>query len=95
MTQQANNLTSLSSAVFTTQVWQTLKEKGYAYLQVMGLTSDGRTDYIATSYILLVPFRQLPGEPNQVGIFEPIGSPIFKKWAQAADKTILVQKKYL
>ncbi|BAV07053.1 hypothetical protein SAMN05421788_102317 [Filimonas lacunae] len=77
------------------QIWQILKEKGYAYLQVKALTSDGRTDYISTSYIILEPFYQLPGEPNQIEIFEPIDSPIFKNWAQAEDDTILVLKKYL
>lgn len=58
-----------------------LEKKGYRYVQIKGLTVDKHYDYIAPHFLVLVPLKELPSDPNQKDIYEPIGSALLAQWA--------------
>jgi len=62
-------------------VLRQLAAKGYRYVQVKAFTRDMRQDYIDPRFILLMPLRELPGEPARKDIYEPINSEMLKDWA--------------
>jgi hypothetical protein len=72
----------------TTQNLRALRELGFRYVIVNGYTPDRVFDYIALNRFILVPVRELPGEPGQNGIFAPIDSDILDDWANQPDNGI-------
>ena len=67
------------------QILQTLARQGYKYVQIKGLTSDKRYDYLAPRFLLLIPLKELPEDPRERDIYEPIPSPLLDQWAQESD----------
>jgi hypothetical protein len=78
------------TAVLTQRLLQTLKENGYRFVLVNGLTSDNRVDYIEPRYFILSPVKELPNDPDKRGIYEPIGSSLLTEWAAQPDDRIKV-----
>src|SRR5690349_3042900 len=66
---------------FTTAALQTLKNKGFQYVQVKGLTSERRLDYMEPRYLILIPVKNLPDDPGRIEIYEPINSQLLMDWA--------------
>jgi hypothetical protein len=65
---------------------QSLRKKGFRYVQVQGFSPDKHLDYMEPRYFVLVPLKNLPVENDQKGIYEPIESKILNEWANAADE---------
>jgi hypothetical protein len=70
-----------TTAPFTMAALETLKNKGFQYVQVKGFTSDKRLDYIEPRYLLLIPMKALPVEPGVIEIYESINSQLLQDWA--------------
>ncbi len=73
----------------TPKVLENLKANGYRYVVVEGYTVDRRQDFIEMNHFVLRPLKELPDLPGDLGIFEPIDSPILDEWANAPDNGIL------
>jgi hypothetical protein len=58
-----------------------LQLKGYRFVQVHGLTLDRHFDYMEPSIMVFVPFKELPTDPLERDIYEPINSELLYKWA--------------
>jgi hypothetical protein len=67
-----------------------LKNKGFRYVQVIGFTSDKRPDYMEPRYFMLVPVKDLPGNQQQKGIYEPIDSKFLLDWASTPNEGVEV-----
>ena len=67
---------------FDLKTLEKLESKGYKYVQIKGLTLDKHYDYIEPHFLVLVPLKDLPTDPNQKDIYEPIGSKILQQWAK-------------
>lgn len=65
---------------------QSLKKKGFRYVQVQGFSPDKHLDYMEPRYFVLVPMKNLPTETDQKGIYEPIESEILAEWANTEDE---------
>jgi hypothetical protein len=65
---------------------QSLKKKGFRYVQVQGFSPDKHLDYMEPRYFVLVPMKNLPTETDQKGIYEPIESEILTEWANAEEE---------
>jgi hypothetical protein len=57
-----------------------LEDKGYKYVQVKGLTMDRHYDYVEPHSLLLVPMKELPNEPINKDIYEPVNSELLRQW---------------
>lgn len=64
---------------------QSLRKKGFRYVQVQGFSPDKHLDYMEPRYFVLVPLKNLPSENDKKGIYEPIESNILTEWANTAD----------
>ena len=64
---------------------EALEREGYKYVQIKGLSTDKRFDYLAPRFLLLVPLKELPTDPRDKDIYEPLPSPILEQWAKEAD----------
>jgi hypothetical protein len=73
------------SVRFDINMLENLERQGYKYVQIKGLTSDKRYDYLAPRLLLLVPLKELPADPREKDIYEPIPSPILEQWAKESD----------
>lgn len=71
------------------QTLDRLKELGYKYVVVQSYTLDHREDFIEMNHFVLKPIKELPHRPGDLGIFEPIDSPILRKWADQPDHGII------
>ena len=70
---------------FDVNILKALKKDGYKYVQIKGLTTDKRYDYLAPRLLLLVPLKELPADQREKDIYEPIPSPILEQWATESD----------
>lgn len=66
---------------FTIAALETLKNKGFRYVQVKGFTSDKRLDYMEPRYLVLIPMKELPVDGGKIEIYEPINSQLLLDWA--------------
>lgn len=66
---------------FDAEVLQELKDKGFKFVQVKGLTPDNHYDYSEPHLMLLVPLKELPDSETNRDIYEPLESRILDKWA--------------
>jgi hypothetical protein len=73
------------SQKLTRQTLKKLKEKGFMYVQVKSLSWDRRPDYLQPKFMILTPVKELPKDPDQRGIYEPINSRILTDWADSPD----------
>ncbi|HTQ65792.1 MAG TPA: hypothetical protein VMI12_13405 [Puia sp.] len=65
---------------------QKLKEKGFQYVQVQGFTTDRRLDYMEPRFLVLTPIKELPLDPAEMEIYEPINSKLLEDWANSPDE---------
>ena len=70
-----------TTAPFTIAVLETLKNKGFQYVQVKGFTSDKRLDYMQPRYMVLIPMKALPVDAGKIEIYESINSQLLLDWA--------------
>ena len=75
---------------FTEKALETLKKRGYKFVQVKGLTADKHYDYIEPHFLLLVPLMELPTDPLKKDIYEPIKSELLQKWATEVNEYPLI-----
>jgi len=73
------------AAKLTPQALQRLREKGFLYVQVKGLSRDRRPDYMHPRFLILTPIKELPSDPGKKEIYEPINSHILTEWADSPD----------
>ena len=66
---------------FTIAALETLKNKGFRYVQVKGFTSDKRLDYMEPQYLVLIPMKELPVDGSKIEIYESINSQLLLDWA--------------
>jgi len=64
---------------------QKLKDQGFRFVLIKGYSLNKRSDYIELNHWVLVPVMQLPEDPAQKEIYEPIDSEILLEWANATD----------
>jgi hypothetical protein len=88
MKKQDGELSSLS--VLTIASLKRLKEKGFEFVQVKGMSTDHRPDYMEPHYLMLVPMKKLPDDPSQKDVYTPIGSSILIDWANYPTRGIKV-----
>jgi hypothetical protein len=69
------------TVVFNLKTLDTLKQMGYKYVQVKGLTVDRHYDYIEPHFLILVPFKEFSSESIDRGIYEPLESELLFQWA--------------
>ena len=74
-----------SAIRLTLQGLQELKDLGFRFVLIKGYTLDRRSDYIELNHFILVPVKQLPEDPAQKEIYEPIESEILLDWASSPD----------
>lgn len=65
---------------YTQQTLDKLKQTGYQFFQIKGLTIDMHFEYTEPYYIVLVPIKALPEEQEEKDIYAPINSDIVQKW---------------
>ena len=66
---------------FNAKALDSLQNSGYKFVQIKGLTIDKHYDYVEPHFLVLVPFKELPTDPLQLDIYEPIKSELLYKWA--------------
>ena len=64
---------------------QKLKDQGFRFVLIKGYSLNKRSDYIELNHWVLVPVMQLPEDPAQKEIYEPIDSEILLEWANSPD----------
>jgi hypothetical protein len=70
-----------STTPFTSVVLETLKSKGFQFVQIKGFTADKRLDYMEPRYLVLIPMKKLPPDPGTIEIYESINSKLLVDWA--------------
>jgi hypothetical protein len=75
----------------TVESLKELKRLGFRYAQVKGFTNDNRLDYIEPHYLMLFPFKELPGNSELKEIYERLDSKILMDWACSPDVGIAVR----
>ena len=74
-----------NSRRLTVQRLQELKDLGFRFVLVKGYALNRRSDYIELNHFVLVPVKELPEDPAEKEIFEPIESEILLEWARSPD----------
>jgi hypothetical protein len=64
---------------------QELKDLGFQFVLIKGYSLNRRSDYIELNHFILVPVTELPEDPAQKEIFEPIDSEILLDWANSPE----------
>jgi len=72
-------------ARLTAQNLQELKDLGFHFVLIKGYTPGWRSDHIELNQFILVPVKQLPEDPAEKEIYEPIDSEILLDWATSTD----------
>jgi hypothetical protein len=81
---------SLATIPLSTAALEKAEAEGFKYFQVKGLTADKHYDYIDPHFLILVPMRELPTDPNKKDIYEPVKSPLLQQWANDGDHPVEV-----
>ena len=76
---------SSDAVALDASILEAMVKDGYKYVQIKGLDSDKRYDYLAPRFVLLVPLKELPVDPREKDIYEPIPSPLLEQWANELD----------
>ncbi|MBS1664605.1 MAG: hypothetical protein JST68_26405 [Bacteroidetes bacterium] len=71
---------SNTAKLLTKQTLQELKERGFRFVLIKGYAVDRQVDYIQLNHFTLVPVVELPQDPAEKEIFEPIDSDILEEW---------------
>lgn len=72
----------------TKEALQTLVNKGFRYVLVIGYSLDRRQEHIQMNHFILVPVRELPREQGEMEIYAPIDSEILLEWADSSNKDV-------
>lgn len=64
-----------------------LERRGFKYVQIKGLTIDNHYDYIEPRFLVLVPIKELPRDPNQKDIYERVDSKLLRQWAKEENES--------
>ncbi|HEX4849521.1 MAG TPA: hypothetical protein VFV08_01890 [Puia sp.] len=64
-----------------------LERRGFKYVQIKGLTTDSHYDYIETRFLVLIPMKELPQDPNQKDIYERVDSKLLQRWAKEENES--------
>ncbi|MBN8851033.1 MAG: hypothetical protein BGO55_28970 [Sphingobacteriales bacterium 50-39] len=78
------------SRILTVGMLESLRKKGYKFVQVKGITVDNHYDYTEPSRLSLVPNRELPTREEQRDIYEPLESELLQHWAEHPEDGTLV-----
>lgn len=70
-----------STAPFNQAALDTLKKKGFRYVQIKGFTTEKKLDYMEPRYLLLIPIRELPVDSGEMEIYEHVDSKLLMDWA--------------
>lgn len=70
----------------TFEALNSLRQKGYKYLQVQGFTIDHHLEYVDPHYLMLVPIKALSTNRAQMDIYEDINSDLIKEWLNKDSK---------
>jgi hypothetical protein len=73
---------TISTVPLSVKALSDMQLRGYKYVQVKGLTHDKHYEYVDPHFMVLVPMRELPTDPNQRDIYEPLASELLLKWAR-------------
>ncbi len=72
---------------------QELKDDGFQFVLIKGYSLNRRSDFIELNHFILVPVVELPEDPAQKEIFEPIDSEILLEWADSSKEvTAFIEK---
>lgn len=71
----------METEVFNLEVLLKLKQMGYNYVRIQGLTVDRHYEYIEPHFLVLVPFKNLSSDRSEMGIYEPVESQLLFQWA--------------
>jgi hypothetical protein len=66
---------------FSVKALDNLQSRGYKFVQVVGFTADNHYDYTEPDFLLLLPLKELPTDPQKRDIYEPLESELLYKWA--------------
>jgi len=75
----------LSHRPLTQEALNSLKDKGYKYLQVQGYTLDHHAEYVEPHYLMLVPIKALSGNRAKMDIYEDINSDLIRDWIKTGN----------
>ena len=71
---------------FDVEALGSLERQGFKFVQVRGINADLQYDYLAPRILLLIPMRELPADPREKDIYEPIPSQLLQEWAKESDE---------
>ncbi|MDE3250121.1 MAG: hypothetical protein KGO82_15775 [Bacteroidota bacterium] len=71
---------------FSVQALDSLQRRGFKFVHVIGLTTDNHYDYTDPDTLLLVPYKELPTDPEKKDIFEPVKSELLYQWAREVNE---------
>ncbi|MBS1604869.1 MAG: hypothetical protein JST42_19550 [Bacteroidetes bacterium] len=79
---------------FSVPKLNSLKKKGFKFVQIKGITVDYHYDYTEPSRLLLVPIRELPIRADEKDIYESLESDLLLEWAKHPDEgaTVVVAR---
>jgi len=77
-----------NSDKLTVKRLQELKDLGFRFVLIKGYALDRRADYIELNHFSLLPVKELPEDPAQKEIYEPIESEILLEWASSVDSRV-------
>jgi hypothetical protein len=77
-----------NSDKLTVKRLQELKDLGFRFVLIKGYALDRRADYIELNHFSLLPVKELPEDPAQKEIYEPIESEILLEWASSVDSGV-------
>ncbi len=75
---------------FSVQALDNLQSRGYKFVQVVGLTADNHYDYTDPDFLVLLPLKELPTDPQKRDIYEPLESELLYKWAAEATEHLRI-----
>ncbi|HSB92071.1 MAG TPA: hypothetical protein VLC28_03100 [Flavitalea sp.] len=70
---------------FNATMLKVLEREGYKYIQIKGLSTDKRGDYLSPQLLLLKPLKELPVDQREKEIYEALPSTILEQWAEESD----------
>ena len=71
---------------FSVPKLNSLKKRGFKFVQIRGITVDYHYDYTEPSRLVLVPIRELPIRADEKDIYESLESELLLEWARHPDE---------
>lgn len=73
----------------TARILQEWKDLGFRFVLVKGYTVDRYAGCIELNHFMVEPVKQLPEDPADQEIYEPIDSEILLGWASSTESGVL------